>query len=167
MKNDQGQEVGERSGREPTEPQGPRRRAPQYYVGETYGRHKINYPDAQRYPNGALPGIRNKAARRIKRAALGRVFSTLEQKFLKARGVPRDRRLVGQRPRSAAQPEEGARAAQADAQPATRSGYRAKTRKERSKSKRIDRMRLVGRQHAELRFVRNLVASLEVLRAAR
>lgn len=67
------------------EVQGPRRRAPRYYVGETVGRRPINYPDVQRYPNGALPGIRNKLARRRIRAALMRANSTIEARVAKAR----------------------------------------------------------------------------------
>lgn len=63
---------------------GPRRRAPKFYVGETYGRHKINYPDVERYPNGAVPGVRNKHMRRIIRGALKRSFSSVE----KARKLP-------------------------------------------------------------------------------
>jgi hypothetical protein len=59
-------------------PVGPRRRAPMYYAGETYGRHRVQYPDVERYPNGALPGIRNKLMRRLIRKALKRKFSTVE-----------------------------------------------------------------------------------------
>ena len=64
---------------------GPRRRAPHYYTGETYGRHRIQYPDVERHPNGALPGIRDKAARRIIRGALKRKLSRVERSF----GLPR------------------------------------------------------------------------------
>lgn len=74
---------------------GPRRRAPHYYVGEHYGnepiggtvpggvRHtkprQIQYPDVERHPNGAIPGVRNKIARRIIRGALKRRFSRVER----------------------------------------------------------------------------------------
>jgi hypothetical protein len=48
-------------------------------VGETYGRHNIQYPDVARYPNGALPSKRDKFARRLIRGALKRKFSRVEQ----------------------------------------------------------------------------------------
>ena len=83
---------------------GPARRAPHYYTGETYGtkrntgvidrtgrhvmrgvRREIQYPDVERYPNGALPGIRDKAARRIIRGALKRKLSRVERSL----GLPR------------------------------------------------------------------------------
>ena len=107
----QNEDTGPLSVREPTAPQGPRRRAPHYYVGETCGtkrgkgsygrgtgtmrrtrsvaqvRHTryVNYPDVQRYPNGALPGIRNKLARRRIRGALMRANSTIEARVRRAR----------------------------------------------------------------------------------
>lgn len=59
-------------------PHGLRRRAPEYYAGETYGRHVIHYPDVERYPNGALPSKRDKFMRRLIRAALKRKFSKVE-----------------------------------------------------------------------------------------
>ncbi len=72
-------EPGPLSGKPPTEIQGPRRRAPMYYAGETLGQRKINYPDVERHANGAMPGIRDKAARRLIRGALKRRFSKVEK----------------------------------------------------------------------------------------
>jgi hypothetical protein len=71
---------------EPAEVYGPRRRAPHYYAGESRGRHVMNYPDVERYPNGALAGRRDKLARRVIRAAFGRHFSSVEKgiKFARA-----------------------------------------------------------------------------------
>lgn len=98
--------VGIRSQRPPTAPQGTRRKAPLYYAGETLGDrlrgplqknstnrvHKaiiggrsINYPDVQRYDNGAVPGIRDKHARRMIRKAITRVHSRVEVSIHKAR----------------------------------------------------------------------------------
>lgn len=72
--------VGILSGKPPSDVKlGPKRRAPRYYAGETYGRHLINYPDVERYGNGVLPAIRDKAARRVIRGALKRRFSTIEK----------------------------------------------------------------------------------------
>lgn len=67
------------SGKPPTAPQGPRRKAPMFYAGETWGRHHVQYPDVERYPNGALPSKRNKFARRLIRGALKRQFSSVEK----------------------------------------------------------------------------------------
>ncbi len=80
------------------EPSGPRRRAPRYYAGETYGgRHKrgmfiprrMQHGDVTRYANGALPGIRNKPARRIIRKAFSASFRPVEHhlKLLRAMKV--------------------------------------------------------------------------------
>ncbi len=72
--------VGILSGKPPNEVQlGPARRAPAYYAGETFGPHKLQYPDVERYGNGALPSRRDKPARRIIRAALKRRFSRVEK----------------------------------------------------------------------------------------
>lgn len=61
-----------------SEMQGPRRKAPEWYAGETFcGRH-VQYPDVERYPNGALPSKRNKLMRRVLRGALKRKFSRIE-----------------------------------------------------------------------------------------
>lgn len=69
---------------------GPRRRAPMFYAGETYGhvrasggektfrRRQVQYPDVERNANGSVPGIRNKFMRRLIRGALKRKFSTVE-----------------------------------------------------------------------------------------
>jgi hypothetical protein len=64
---------------------GPKRRAPTYYAGETYARRILNYPDVERFPNGGIAGIRDKAARRLIRSALKRKFSKVE----KGLGLPR------------------------------------------------------------------------------
>jgi hypothetical protein len=58
---------------------GPARRAPAYWAGETYGRHKVQYPDVERLANGTVPSTRDKPARRIIRAALKRRFSRVER----------------------------------------------------------------------------------------
>lgn len=72
--------VGIASGKPPSDVKfGPRRKAPMYYAGETYGRHVINYPDVERNVNGSLPSKRNKFARRIIRGALKRRFSSVER----------------------------------------------------------------------------------------
>lgn len=72
--------VGVLSGKPPSDVKlGPKRRAPRYYAGETYGRHLINYPDVERYPNGVIPGARSKPARRLIRGALKRRFSRVER----------------------------------------------------------------------------------------
>lgn len=60
-------------------PAGPRRRAPAFYAGETYGRRDMHYPDVERYPSGALPSTRNKFARRLIRAAFKRHHSKVER----------------------------------------------------------------------------------------
>lgn len=64
---------------------GPRRRASRYWAGETYGGHIIQYPDVERRPNGTVPSIRDKAARRLLRGAYKRKFSRVES----ALGLPR------------------------------------------------------------------------------
>lgn len=58
-------DVGPLSGKEPTDWQGPRRRAPAYYAGEHVGKYRMQYPDVVRHRNGTLPGLRNKLARRL------------------------------------------------------------------------------------------------------
>lgn len=50
-----------------------------YYAGEHRGRRLMNYPDVERYGNGAIAGIRDKPARRLIRAAFGRHFSKVER----------------------------------------------------------------------------------------
>ncbi len=57
---------------------GPLRRAPMYWAGETFGKHIVQYPDVERRPNGTVPSVRNKAARRVIRKALKRRFSRVE-----------------------------------------------------------------------------------------
>lgn len=82
--------VGIASGKPPTAPQGPRRHAPRYYAGETYGKRRIGrgpktrgrsiqHRDVERYENGSVVGIRDKAARRLIRGALKRKFSSVER----------------------------------------------------------------------------------------
>lgn len=71
----------------------PRRRAPEFYAGETFGRQKaktpsgrtvrvprsVQYPDVERHANGAVPSKRNKLMRRMIRKALKKRFSKVEQ----------------------------------------------------------------------------------------
>ena len=75
------------SNEEKTEVQGPRRKAPPYYIGETYRGYRTAPPDVERYKNGAMVGKRNKAARRLIRKTFGRQVSSIEKKILKARDV--------------------------------------------------------------------------------
>jgi hypothetical protein len=63
------------------------RRAPKFYAGETYGQREIQHNDVERYPNGAIPGIRDKFARRLIRGALKRRFSSVEQSVNLARAM--------------------------------------------------------------------------------
>lgn len=69
---------------------GPKRRAPRYYAGESVGKHPMLYPDTERNPNGSVPGIRDKGARRIIRKAFAAIFSPVE------RGLRRTRALQAQ-----------------------------------------------------------------------
>lgn len=69
---------------------GPLRRAPQFYAGEHFGRHRMQHADVTRNANGSLPGIRNKAARRIIRKAFAAKVSRVEQ------GLRRTRELKAQ-----------------------------------------------------------------------
>lgn len=75
------------SGKPPTEIQGPRRRAPRYYIGKMVGRHAAVYPDTEYNANGSLPGIRNKAARRVVRAAFKKSHSRVETQIRNARAL--------------------------------------------------------------------------------
>ena len=72
---------------EPTPVSGPRRKAPAFYAGETYGRNRVQYPDVERWPNGALPSKRDKLARRIIRGALKKRFSSLTPALRLAQGL--------------------------------------------------------------------------------
>jgi hypothetical protein len=58
---------------------GPRRKAPMFYAGETYGRRKMLYPDVERHSNGATSSTRNKAARRLIRKAFKQHHSRVEK----------------------------------------------------------------------------------------
>lgn len=92
---------------EPALSYGPLRKAPTYYIGEAIGCNgkgnvKRGYfnaagfyvvnsiaasavrPDTQRHQNGALPGIRDKAARRMLRKAFRNAYSRTEQSVMKA-----------------------------------------------------------------------------------
>jgi hypothetical protein len=62
---------------------GPRRRAPRYYAGETYKGLRMQYPDVERNPNGSLPGIRDKAARRLIRKAFDAKHNSRVEQALK------------------------------------------------------------------------------------
>lgn len=92
------------SGKPPTEKQGPLRRAPRYYIGKTIGgrmrfgslkhgsRMKVGgrstvHHDTERMPNGALAGIRNKAARRLIRSAFKQSHSSFTKPLLLARAM--------------------------------------------------------------------------------
>lgn len=66
---------------------GPRRKAPAFYAGETYGRHVVQYPDVERHPNGALPSRRDKLARRLIRGALKKAYSSLTKALRLAQGM--------------------------------------------------------------------------------
>lgn len=66
---------------------GPRRKAPAFYAGETYGRRIVQYPDVERHPNGALPSRRDKPARRLIRGALKKRFSSLTKSLRLAQGL--------------------------------------------------------------------------------
>lgn len=65
---------------------GPLRKAPTYYIGERWGKYRTVRPDTERRENGTVPSIRNKAARRLIRAAFGRHHSKVERglKFARA-----------------------------------------------------------------------------------
>ncbi len=75
----QGERVEHKQRAAQNRPPGPGRPAPMHYAGETFGPHVVQYPDVERYPNGALPSIRSKPMRRIVRGALKRKFSKVEQ----------------------------------------------------------------------------------------
>lgn len=75
-------------------PQGPRRRAPKYYVGETYGRRPVVHPDVERNANGSVPGIRDKQARRLIRGALKRRFSRVERALVLPREMKKQAREI-------------------------------------------------------------------------
>lgn len=66
---------------------GPARPAPVHYAGETFGPHVVQYPDVERYPNGALPAKRNKSMRRMIRAALKRTYSSTTKSLRLAQGL--------------------------------------------------------------------------------
>lgn len=75
---------------EPAPPSGPRRKAPTYYAGEVIGvgryNIRINHPDVERWPNGALVGTKHdKLARRRIRARLKERYSSIEAAIKKAR----------------------------------------------------------------------------------
>ncbi len=66
---------------------GPLRRAPAFYAGETFGRRPVQYPDTERYGNGALASRRDKLARRVIRAGLKRTYSSLTKSLRLAQGL--------------------------------------------------------------------------------
>ena len=105
--------IGPLSGLPPTEVQGPRRKAPGYYIGETvggrlrpkgtrgaqhdqmkFGGNRVNYPDVERYPNGAIAGKRNKAARRIIRKAFMKAGSRVEKNIRLSRAMKAQAREI-------------------------------------------------------------------------
>lgn len=73
---------------------GPRRRAPRYYIGETYGAKRAQHHDVERNKNGSLPGIRNKAARRVIRTAFKRRNSSIERALQLPRAMKAQAREV-------------------------------------------------------------------------
>lgn len=117
---DEKNKVGILSGKPPTERQGPLRRAPTWYAGETFGerrigagrRHRtrqgqyvsgqsyktagrpVQYPDVVRNKNGSLPSKRNKVARRIIRGALKRKFSSVERELKLPRAMQMQAREI-------------------------------------------------------------------------
>lgn len=73
---------------EPAPVQGPRRKAPEFYIGD--GRLKgrpINHPDVERKANGQVVGKRDKAARRMLRKALKKSRSTTEHALEQPRAM--------------------------------------------------------------------------------
>lgn len=91
---DKNENLGPLSGLPPTAPQGPRRRAPIYYAGEHYGRRSMQYPDVERNRDGSMPGIRDKHARRIIRAAFKRQTTRVERGLRAAREMKRQARQL-------------------------------------------------------------------------
>jgi hypothetical protein len=77
-----------------TDKAGPMRRAPQFYAGETYGRHDIQHKDVERHPNGAVVGIRNKHMRRLIRGALKRRYSKYDRSLKLARAMQAQAREI-------------------------------------------------------------------------
>lgn len=71
----------------PPRPSGPRRRAPRYYIGEHVGEWRTVPPDIERYENGSLPGKRDKAARRVIRAAFVKSKSRVERAVRRTRAL--------------------------------------------------------------------------------
>ncbi len=106
--------VGILSGKPPTKWQGPRRRPPRYYAGETYGKRRlgrtrakmlgrlINYPDVERHANGSLPAIRDKPARRLIRGALKRHYSKVEKSLKLPRAMLAQARLIAREEKKSA-----------------------------------------------------------------
>lgn len=66
---------------------GPLRRAPAYYIGEHVGKYVVVRPDVERHQNGALPGTRDKHARRLIRAAFLRSKSSIERGLRNVRAM--------------------------------------------------------------------------------
>jgi hypothetical protein len=92
------------SGKTPTAWQGPKRKAPDVYIGETiggrmrggvlkggtrqiFGGRRTTFPDTERNANGSLKGVRNKISRRVIRKAFLRSHSTVEIKIANARAL--------------------------------------------------------------------------------
>lgn len=83
----QGERIEQKQRAAQNRPPGPGRPAPMHYAGETFGPHVVQYPDVERYPNGALPAKRNKIARRLVRAALKRTYSATTKSLRLAQGL--------------------------------------------------------------------------------
>lgn len=66
---------------------GPLRKAPAYYIGEHVGAYRVVHRDVERYPNGAMPGVRDKGARRLIRKAFLRNASSVEKALRRVRAM--------------------------------------------------------------------------------
>ncbi len=87
--------VGILSGQPPNEVMlGPMRQPPAYYIGEKYKGRRIQNRDVERYSNGAIPGKRDKGARRLIRKALKRRHAKTEQAPQLARDMQAQAREV-------------------------------------------------------------------------
>jgi len=166
--------VGPRSGQKPTSIQGPRRKSPDFYIGETFGvngkgsaggRAMTTRPDVERLPNGKLPSRHDKIARRIIRAAFKRSYSRVEQHVMKARDVVRE--VEGLADNSHEKQRYVAKTLALHVPQLTRmsrSEARAENRKFLMQMKREKNANYVARHRRELDGVRGIVAALGALR---
>jgi len=63
------------------------RKAPEFYAGERYNEHVVQFNDVERRPNGTIPSKRSKIMRRLIRGALKAKFSRLTSSLRLARGL--------------------------------------------------------------------------------